>query len=268
MNEPLYFVQISDTHLGPTADYRRHGFLALPCAQRVVEIVNQLPVKPDFVIHTGDVVTDPDPPSYRLAAETFARLQVPIYYVTGNHDRATDIHHFLPMGPKEDLLPGRDALVYRFERKGYRFLVLDGRGPDEIDPHGILSEAQLEIVRQEARPEGPPLTVFVHFPAVPLNSTWMDEHMRLVNWQAFHEALRPAAPRLRAVFHGHVHQNMQTVRDGILYVSGASVFAQLVVWPHDQEAKEDPQHPPAYNFVHLLPEQTIIRQHTFERPAE
>src|SRR5690606_26137193 len=133
-----------------------------------------------------------------------------------------------------------------------------------IDPHGILSEAQLEIVRQEARPEGPPLTVFVHFPAVPLNSTWMDEHMRLVNWQAFHEALRPAAPRLRAVFHGHVHQNMQTVRDGILYVSGASVFAQLVAWPHDQEAKEDPQHPPAYNFVHLLPEQTIIRQHTFE----
>jgi 3',5'-cyclic-AMP phosphodiesterase len=84
----MYFVQISDTHIGPTQDYERHGYASYPCAERLVELLNNLPVKPEFVIHTGDVVTEPDPRSYRLAAELFARLELPIYYVNGNHDTA------------------------------------------------------------------------------------------------------------------------------------------------------------------------------------
>ncbi|NIR92463.1 MAG: phosphodiesterase, partial [Gammaproteobacteria bacterium] len=60
------------------------------CAQRMVQLINKLPVTPDFVVHTGDVVSDPHPKSYALAAETFAGLQVPIYFVNGNHDTAVD----------------------------------------------------------------------------------------------------------------------------------------------------------------------------------
>ncbi|MFZ0547616.1 MAG: metallophosphoesterase, partial [Candidatus Promineifilaceae bacterium] len=77
LEAPLYFVQISDTHIGPTADYSRDGHYSLPCAKRVVEVINTLPTRPDFVIHTGDVVTNPHPVSYQLAAETFAGLEVP-----------------------------------------------------------------------------------------------------------------------------------------------------------------------------------------------
>ncbi|MCP5100880.1 MAG: hypothetical protein GY943_35460, partial [Chloroflexi bacterium] len=72
-SEIAYFVHISDTHIGPTADYARHGHAPLPCAQKVVQIINTLPVKPDFVIHTGDIVTDPEPAAYRLAAKTFSQ---------------------------------------------------------------------------------------------------------------------------------------------------------------------------------------------------
>ncbi|UCG26182.1 MAG: metallophosphoesterase, partial [Chloroflexota bacterium] len=57
----VYFVHISDTHFGPTANFSRHGHCPVPCARRVVEIINSLPQRPDFVIHTGDVVTEPDP---------------------------------------------------------------------------------------------------------------------------------------------------------------------------------------------------------------
>jgi len=260
------FVHISDSHIGPTADYARHGQVSLPCSERVVRLINDLPVQPDFVVHTGDVVTNPHPAAYRLAVETFSRLNTPVYYATGNHDRPEDLHHFFPMGPKEDLLPGRNALTYRFYVKGYQFLVLDGRGPDEIDPHGILSDAQLQVLRAEARPDGPPLAIFVHYPTLPLNSPWMDRNMRLLNWQPFHEALLPARERLRGVFYGHVHQNMQTVRDGIHYVSVASLFSQFTAWPTDVETGFDPDHPPGYNFVTLQPQQTIIHQHVFLRP--
>ncbi len=262
----LYFAHISDTHIGPTVDHSRHGHVAYSCARRLVDIVNGLPARPDFVIHTGDVVSDPDPAAYSLAADTFARLEAPIYYVNGNHDSAADIRRTLPMGAKRDAGRDPDRLSYTFEVKGYRFLVLDGHGPKEIDPQGLLADSQLELVAQEAQPEGPPLIVFVHFPVLPLNSVWMDNNMRISNGEVFHQALRPARRRLRGVFHGHVHQHMQTIRDGILYVSVASVFSQFAAWPEDIVTRYDPDHHPGYNFVHLLPGQTIVHQHTFPRP--
>jgi Icc protein len=264
--EIVYFVHITDTHIGPTADYARLGHVSLPCARRLVTIINNLPVVPDFVIHTGDVVTDPDPDSYELAAEAFSRLQVPIYYVNGNHDNASDILKYLSMGPREETTKDRDVLSYTFEVSDCRFLVLDAHGPDDIDPAGLLSEEQLQIVRREAQPDGPPLTVFLHFPIFPMNSTWMDINMLVLNGQALHEALLPARERLRGVFYGHVHQHMQTMRDGILYVAGASTFAQLSAWPGADEPVAEVEHLPAFSFVQLMPEQTLIQQHTFPRP--
>jgi Icc protein len=264
--ETAYFVHISDTHIGPTPGYSLRGHYALPCARRVVEIINGLPQQPDFVIHTGDVVTDQDPASFRLAAETFSLLDVPIYYVNGNHDSAADIARFLPMGAKEEVHTGPDRLTYVFEVKGYRFLVLDAKGPASIDPQGLLPDSQLELVARESQSDGPPLVVFVHFPVVPLNSIWMDNNMLIANGDDLHRALLPARNRLRGVFYGHVHQHMQTIRDGILYFSVASVFSQFGAWPQDITTFYDLNHPPSYAFVHLTPKQTIVHQHTFPRP--
>lgn len=261
-----YFVQISDTHIGPTPDYEQRGHNALACAVRLVEEINRLPQRPDFVIHTGDVVAEPHPVAYRQAAQVFASLDVPIYYVVGNHDRAVDIEHFLPMGSREDLGKGTELLTYIFEVRGYRFLVVDARGPAEIEPQGLFSARQLQIVRREIERSDKPLVIFTHFPILPMNSVWMDGNMLTMNGRAFHDIIRGVGNRLRGVFHGHVHQHMQTVRDGVLYVSVASAFSQFGAWPDDLVTSYDTEHPPGYSFVHLLPEQTIIHQHIFSRP--
>ncbi|WP_420644887.1 metallophosphoesterase family protein [Candidatus Leptofilum sp.] len=264
--EAVYFVHISDSHIGPTAVYSRHGFQSQPCVERAVEIINSLPTTPDFVIHTGDVVSDPDVKSYKRAAEIFSQLNVPIYFATGNHDRSRDIQRYLTLGPRQNFSANLDTLSYVFEAKGYRFLVLDARGPDEIDPHGVMSEAQMEIVRAEATIDGPPLAVFLHFPVLPMNSVWMDAYMLVINGEELHQALLPAKNRLRGVFYGHIHQSMQTVRDGILYTAVPSLFSQFAAWPNDTIVQEDPDYLPGFNFVHLLPDQTIVHQHTFPRP--
>lgn len=266
VTETVYFVHISDTHIGPSMGYTRHGHASLPAAQRLVDLINNLPVRPDFVVHTGDVVTEPDPRSYVLAADTLSRIKAPVYYVNGNHDDARDIRQYLPMGPRQDLFDDPKTLAYTFAYSGYRFLVLDGRGPAEIDPHGVLSEGQLEVVRREAQPEGPPLAVFVHFPTLPLDSKWHDANMLILNGEALHQVLLPARDRLRGVFSGHVHRPMQTLRDGILYVAVGSAFSQFTAWPLDEMVGYDADALPAFNFVHLMPQQTIIHQHTFPRP--
>ena len=265
--EPVYFVHISDTHFGPTADYSRHGHCPLPCARRLVAIISHLPQRPDFVIHTGDVVANPDAAAYRLAAETLALLEPPIYYVVGNHDTAADIRRYLTMGPREDVDDDPGRLSYAFEVKGHRFLVLDACGPDEIDPHGLLPDSQMEVVAREVGPHGPPLTVFLHYPVLPMDSIWMDENMLLLNGEALHQALRSARKRLRGVFYGHVHQHMQIERDGIRYTSVASAFSQFAAWPKDIDVQFDSDAPPGYGFVHLLPSQTIVHHRSFARPS-
>lgn len=264
--ETVYFVHISDSHFGPTAEFSRHGYQPQPCVERAVEIINNLPTRPDFVVHTGDVVTEPDEASYRRATAVFSQLTMPVYFVTGNHDRSCDIRQFMEMGPHHPLSDDSDVLSYAFAVKGYRFVVLDARGPDEIDPHGLLSEAQLAVVRAEATAVGPPLTIFMHFPVLPMNSIWMDANMPVLNGEAFHQALLPARERLRGVFYGHVHQSMQTLKDGIVYTAVPSLFAQFSAWPEDDFVREDPDALPGFNFVHLLPQQTIVHQHTFPRP--
>ena len=266
--QTAYFVHISDTHIGPSTEYEKDGHNPYRCARRLVEIINGLPQQPDFVIHTGDVVYDPDPQAYLLAAHLFAELEAPIYYVVGNHDRAQDIHHLLPMGPRQDLVTDRDLLSYLFEAKGYRFLVVDARGPDEIVSHGLFSGRQLQLVRDVLAQDEGPIAIFTHFPIFPLDSRWMDANMLTLNGPEFHEIVRGARDRVRGVFHGHVHQHMQTVRDGVVYFSGASAFSQLAAWPDDAKPVHELQAPPAYAFVHLLPQQTIVHQHTFQRPNE
>ncbi|MBK8985408.1 MAG: metallophosphoesterase [Chloroflexi bacterium] len=266
---PVYFVHLSDTHIGPTAvSPDQHGVYPWPCANRLVDIINDLPVRPDFVIHTGDVAYAPDPAAYELAAATFVRLNVPIYYVNGNHDAAHLINAHLPMGPKMDVSGDPNTVSYTFDVKGECFLVLDTRGPDEIDPQGWLSETQLAAARAEAQPGGRPLTIFMHHPIWPLNAEWMDAHMLVQNGRLLHNLLLPARGRLRGVFHGHVHQPMQTVRDGILYSSAASAYTQFAAWPGDMTVRHAFDDDPGYAFVHLLPGQTIIHQHTFARPEE
>jgi hypothetical protein len=186
--------------------------------------------------------------------------------VNGNHDQARDIHRFLPMGPKELLSKNLDVLAYRFMVKGHRFLILDARGPDEIDPHGVLSEEMLIILKNEAIVNGPPLTLFTHYPTHPINSIWMDAYMLIINGYKLHDMLVPINHRVRGVFSGHVHQNIQTVKDNILYVSVASTFSQFSAWPNETIIGLDSEYPPGYNFVHLLPEQTIVHQHIVPRP--
>ncbi len=106
----------------------------------------------------------------------------------------------------------------------------------------------------------------MHYPIVPINSTWIDAYMNVINGEQLHKILVPARERIRGVFYGHIHQNLQVMRDGILYVGVASLFSQFSGWPNADVIGFDPLHPPGYNFVHLLPEQMVVHQHTFPRP--
>ncbi|NQT60471.1 MAG: metallophosphoesterase [Bacteroidetes bacterium] len=269
--KPLYFVHISDTHFGTDRNFVRHGHKTWPCARDLVKRINSLPCQPDFVVHTGDVASKPVPAAYKLAADTLGELKMPIYYATGNHDTTVGIKKHLPMGSCEPLCDDENLLSYRFDRGGYRFLVIDARAPDEMDPHGLLSELQLSIIHDEVSGGGGagelPLLLFLHFAVLPINSTWFDKNMLIVNGRKLHEELLPARDRVKGVFHGHLHFPRVTTRDGILYSSVSSSFANFSAWPGESELQGD-ESLPGFNFVQLLPTgEMIIHNHTIPRPV-
>lgn len=261
----LRFIQISDTHIGPSKDFLFQGVNAYNCASRLVETINALPFKPDFLIHTGDITNSPESECYAQAKEVLSKLKVPAYYATGNHDNADLINQYLSMGEKQ-MLPGADGLTYTFTKKGFRFIAIDARGPDAIDPHGLVSDSTLKAVERELYPDCPSTLFFTHFPILPLFSPWMDKHLRIINGEELHQLFIRAKDKIRGVFYGHIHHGIQSNKDGISYYSVGSGCFQFASWPNDEEVSFDPESPPSFNIVTLSENQIIIQQRVFCRP--
>lgn len=265
--DTVIFAHVSDTHFGPERDYIRHGFAAMPCAERLVATLNAQPFRLDFVVHTGDVVTEPDDRSFQLAADTFATLAAPLYYVNGNHDGTGQIARRMPMAPRQDLSDDPDLLTYAFDVRGHRFLVVDAHGPESVDARGLLSPGQLRVLDRELTIDGPPLTVFCHFMPLAVGIPWIDETMLILNGTELHRRLVAVVPRLRGVFVGHLHQALSVHRDGVLYSAAPSAFAQLGGDPTDRVARVDAAALPGFALVQVSRDQVVVRQCEFERPT-
>ena len=78
MSAPIRFAQISDTHTRPDAIERSQVFV-----DHLAEIQAG---GYDFVIHTGDLMDEPSAWAARAIKAMISQLQVPIYFVPGNHD--------------------------------------------------------------------------------------------------------------------------------------------------------------------------------------
>jgi len=79
-NDSFYFVQITDTHLGTGNNSE--------FTQKLIDMINDLPMKIEIVLHTGDIVQYPLQQDSVLtnAIELFTQLEMPVLYVAGNHD--------------------------------------------------------------------------------------------------------------------------------------------------------------------------------------
>lgn len=254
----IRFIHISDTHIGPSKEFLLQGVNTYYPFQTVLKAIQNLPFRPDFIVHTGDIVADPDEKSYALFADTVKDISIPIYYVSGNHDDSQMIMSGLHIGEREQLMGNR--LVYRFDFSGHQFLVLDGQGPKEIDPHGTISEEQFEVIDSQLTNVQSPLTIFIHFPLLPIDCTWVDAKMLLLQGEKLHALFVKHREKICGVFHGHIHRGTQLSEDGIRYQSVGSTCVQFGVMPF-QEAPTFENHGRGYfNIVTIEGGSIIVRE--------
>jgi 3',5'-cyclic-AMP phosphodiesterase len=243
----LHFVHVSDTHVhfDPSYGLDNVGKSALAGARALVKRLNSLPFTPDFVLHTGDVAADPLPGIDEAVRSVFCELKHPIRYLAGNHDPKT--------------FPGERE----FEVNGVQFVCIDSNGPAEL-PRGFVTESELARLRRVCESgDDRPLVIATHHNVLPVGSPWYDEFMRMTNGEEFHRALLPARGRIRGVFFGHVHQDIETVRDGILYSAVSSSWCQFHAWPGQPLTVHDREAQPGFNVVTASKDQTTVRRHRF-----
>jgi 3',5'-cyclic AMP phosphodiesterase CpdA len=78
--EPLYFVQMADTHLMAPIEWER--------TKKAIESINRLPFEISCVVVTGDIFSENfrDSAAVARAKALFRQIKVPCYILPGNHD--------------------------------------------------------------------------------------------------------------------------------------------------------------------------------------
>lgn len=162
---PFTFVQLSDTHVGFEGPPNPLGTKAF---ERAVGVVNQLPVRPDLVLFTGDLTHDSEKPGesaqrMKRFREIAGRLTVKnVRHVPGEHDAGLD------GGTLYRSLFGESH--YSFDHKGVHFVALDNVSQGKP----VVGAEQIAWLEKDLARFAPstPIVVFTHRPLFDLQSDW------------------------------------------------------------------------------------------------
>jgi predicted phosphodiesterase len=173
---------------------------------QAVERLNLL--QPEFVVSVGDLIEGGGNDTKRLNTqwEEFdgyvARLQMPFFYVPGNHDVGNATTNQI-WGEKF----GRRH--YHFVYRNVLFLCLNSEDPPGSGA-GHFSKEQIDYARQTlaANQDVRWTVVIFHKPV------WMAGNLAQTGWLEIEEALKG---RNYTVFVGHVHRYQKFVRNGMNY---------------------------------------------------
>ena len=258
--ESISFLHISDTHLGNSKDFTVYGLNTYQITAGLIDLIKDFDAPVDFVVHTGDILNYPDNPCADLARKLFSNLSKPLFLINGNHDSA-DLTSMLQTGNTTKIGSSHNSSY--FLSGGHAFLFVDAQGKPGIESKGTFTEDHHEDISNFLNNFCDfTISVFVHFPPVPLNSPWVDNEMLLENGSRFHDLLALYSNRISGVFFGHLHHRVSIVQDSILYSGAPSPFCSFGVLPTDREARFDLNVPISCNYVTLKNGTVIVKDVT------
>ncbi len=203
-------LHISDLHILGGEARRQHGADTGAILQQAVPLMNAL--RPDFVIASGDLISDESEESYWRLQKLLQPMEAPIHFVMGNHDDRAAFRRVF----RSDEAPTAAPVCEAFEVGGVRFLLLDSVLPGKVE--GELSVGQLAwLQRQLAENPDRSTWIFLHHQPLPVYIRWLDA-LGLQNPEEF-LAILARHPQVRVVSYGHVHQVRRWRYRGVLFLS-------------------------------------------------
>ncbi|WP_022940198.1 3',5'-cyclic-AMP phosphodiesterase [Psychromonas hadalis] len=238
----LAFLQITDTHLFADRDKALLGIKTVQSFEAVVQHAGKYK-QCQAVLSTGDLSQDHSAQSYLGFSKHIKTLNLPCYWLPGNHDVQSVM---LP-----NLLSEGLAQTTLIESEYWQVILLDSQV--EGVPHGFLSAEQLEFLQQALQNNPNKYTLIcVHHHVLPVGSAWLDQHI-LKNSQAFLEVIKPFV-NVRAVISGHVHQEGDTNKNGVRFITTPSTCVQFK--PNSDDFALDSV-APGYRYLSLKADGTL-----------
>jgi 3',5'-cyclic-AMP phosphodiesterase len=206
------FVQISDSHIGfnKAANKDVTGTLKL-----ALNKINELPITPDLLLHTGDISHSSKPAEFDTAQQLIREVKAgETFYVPGEHDTATDD------GVLYRQRFGKGTLGsgwYSFNHKGVHFVGLNNSL--QIDAMGKLGPEQLAWLKADlgSLSSSTPIVVFAHIPLWMVYPDWgwgtQDGAEALSYLKRFGSV---------TVLNGHIHQVVQKVEGNVAFHTATS----------------------------------------------
>lgn len=240
-------LQISDTHLQAAADSRMRG---VPTYQTFLAVLahaqHDRRWPPDAILATGDIVQDESRAGYVRFRETLEPLDVPVLTVPGNHDDPRLMSELLDSAPFQ--FCGEHRLG------GWSLILLSTFLPGA--DKGEVGATRLSSLRAALGAHaGRHTLVCMHHHPLPMDSAWLDG-VSLRDSGAFWEVV-DAAPNVRGVVCGHVHQVADRQRGRVRFLSTPSTCAQFL--PRSEHFAIDTR-PPGMRWLTLLPDGAIDTQ--------
>ena len=157
------FLQISDSHIGfeKPANPNAKGTL-----EEAIARVKALPIKPSFMIHTGDISHLSKPSEFDDAERIISQARLDVHYVPGEHDLLDDEQGKLY---RERYGRGsKGAGWYSFDADGVHFIGLVNVVDLKAGGLGNLGNEQLEWLEDDVkgRAASQPIVVFRAHPAL------------------------------------------------------------------------------------------------------
>jgi 3',5'-cyclic AMP phosphodiesterase CpdA len=213
----LYFVQISDSHIGfrGPANQDVTGTFGLAIAQ-----INALAAQPAFVMHTGDLSHTSTPDQFDTVKQMLGTIKTgSTFQVPGEHDAvAGDDKAYLGMFGGTAVGTG----YYSFDVNGVHFLALVNSVATQGMGH--LGADQLDWIRKDLAglSSETPLVVFAHVPLFAMYEKWgwsTDDATQALGMMKRFGAV--------TVLNGHVHQVMSKVEGNVTFhTARATAFPQ------------------------------------------
>ena len=203
----------------------------------------------DFVVLTGDLAQEPCLPTYQRLRDYLLRLRIPVVCLPGNHDDFELMQAVLSV----DTVSCAKQHVFTH----WQIICLNSQIPHE--PGGYLPDSELSFLRQalQAYPQHHAL-IAVHHHCIPAGSEWIDT-MLISNSHDFLTLLH-AHSRVKAVIHGHIHQDLMHTTQSLQIFSTPSTCFQFT--PFSRAFSVD-KTAPGYRKLWLYPDgkldQTVHR---------
>jgi 3',5'-cyclic-AMP phosphodiesterase len=191
MSQTIRIAQISDTHIGPTADYSNGVDTRAHFCMVMNDVLSQ---DIDLVVLSGDLALENgEPDAYSWIVGEMAKYPILYEVISGNHDRVTALAHSFAL--QENVHEGE--LYYKVEFNGKTMLFMDSTV-------GVVSRKQLEWMKRQAHTAKGDVIIFVHHPIVKANCLFMDSKYALQNIDEVHNAVASLS-NVHHIFTGHYH---------------------------------------------------------------